>query len=380
VYDGGDGPTHSPYSYAVSSLDYWLGRGLPASKATLGVPFYSRPGQRKFSELVALGADPFGDVYQGDYYNGINTIKAKTNLAFDRGIAGMMIWEISQDASDPYSLLTAIKQVVDQRSGGVTNPAPTVNLTAPASGTTYNAPATVTITANASDNGSVAKVEFYQGGTKLGEDASSPYAYTWTNAGAGTYSLTAKAIDNEGAATTSSSASITVNGTSSGCSAAQYVENNGYVAGSQVKNSGSVYQCREWPNSGWCNGAAWAYAPGTGTYWQDAWTLVGPCASAAALVSTEAFSATNAISYAPNPFTDKLSVDITLDAETDVTLTLYDFAGQSRSKVFQGRKAAGTHHFDADASTLPKGLYILKVDKVKNGVQQPGYYIHLEKN
>jgi GH18 family chitinase len=381
VYDGGNGADHSPYSYAVTSLDYWLNRGLPASKATLGVPFYSRPSQKKYYELIAQGADPNADVFQGDYYNGINTIKAKTNLAFDRGIAGMMIWEISQDATGSASLLSAIKQVVDVRSGGNNNnPAPAVSLTAPASGSTYNAPATVTISANASDNGSVAKVEFYQGSTKLGEDTAAPYAYTWTGVGAGSYSITARATDNEGASTTSSSVNITVNGTSSGCSSPQYVENNGYVAGSQVKNAGSIYQCREWPNSGWCNGAAWAYGPGTGTYWQDAWTLVGPCASAAALVATEAFAETNAISYAPNPFTDKLAIDVTLDAETDVTLTLYDFAGQSSSKVFQGRKSAGNHHFDADASALPKGLYILKVDKVKNGVQQPGYYIHLVKN
>lgn len=379
VYDGGSGADHSPYSYAVSSLDYWLGRGLPASKATLGVPFYARPSWKKFSELVAQGADPYADVYQGDHYNGITTIKNKTNLAFDRGIAGMMIWEISQDAPEPNSLLTAIKQVVDQRSGGGTNPAPTVSLTAPAAGSTYTAPATVSITANASDNGSVAKVEFYNGATKLGEDSTSPYAYTWSNVAAGTYSLTARAIDNEGATGTSTQVNITVNGNTGGCNAAQYVENGGYVAGSQVKNAGSIYQCREWPYSGWCNGAAWAYAPGAGTYWQDAWTLVGPCASAAAVIATEAMVVENAISYSPNPFTDKLGIDLTLDAETDVTLTLYDFTGQAGQKVFEGRKTAGTHHFEADASTLPKGLYILKVDKVKQGTRQPGHYIHLVK-
>ena len=39
AYDGGDGASHSPYSYAESSLNYWLGRGLPKSKAVLGVPF-----------------------------------------------------------------------------------------------------------------------------------------------------------------------------------------------------------------------------------------------------------------------------------------------------------------------------------------------------
>ncbi|HYG38870.1 MAG TPA: glycoside hydrolase family 18 protein, partial [Cytophagales bacterium] len=77
VYDGGDGAAHSPYSYAVSSLDYWLGRGLPASKAVLGVPFYARPGFASYSSLLAQGASPNADVFNGAYYNGIPTIKQK---------------------------------------------------------------------------------------------------------------------------------------------------------------------------------------------------------------------------------------------------------------------------------------------------------------
>ncbi|HYC83620.1 MAG TPA: hypothetical protein VEB86_00300, partial [Chryseosolibacter sp.] len=48
----------------------------------------------------------------------------------------------------------------------------------------------------------------------------------------------------------------------------------------RVKNAGNSYECKPHPYTGWCNGAAWAYAPGTGTYWQDAWILKGPCTSA----------------------------------------------------------------------------------------------------
>jgi type IV secretory pathway VirJ component len=85
-------------------------------------------------------------------------------------------------------------------------------ITSPTSGATFIAPATVTINANASDSdGTVAKVEFYQGATKLGEDTTSPYSYTWNSVAAGTYSLTVKATDNSGASTTSVAVSITVN-------------------------------------------------------------------------------------------------------------------------------------------------------------------------
>lgn len=37
-------------------------------------------------------------------------------------------------------------------------------------------------------------------------------------------------------------------------------------------SDGQRYRCRPFPNGGWCNVNAAAYAPGTGWAWQDAWT------------------------------------------------------------------------------------------------------------
>jgi hypothetical protein len=92
------------------------------------------------------------------------------------------------------------------------NSPPTVGLTEPADGATYTAPATVSLAATASDTGgSVTKVEFFNGSTKLGEDTTAPYTFTWSGVPAGTYSLTARATDNAGATTTSAARSITVN-------------------------------------------------------------------------------------------------------------------------------------------------------------------------
>ena len=92
-----------------------------------------------------------------------------------------------------------------------TNPPPAVSLTAPASGRTYAAPATINLAATASDtNGSVTKVEFLAGGTVVGIDTASPYAATWSNVPAGAYALTAKATDNGGATTTSTVRTVTV--------------------------------------------------------------------------------------------------------------------------------------------------------------------------
>jgi hypothetical protein len=88
---------------------------------------------------------------------------------------------------------------------------PTVTLTQPSNGATFTAPATVNLAGTASDvDGTVAKVEFFNGSTKLGEDATAPYGFTWSGVGAGSYTLTAKATDDSGATTASAAATITV--------------------------------------------------------------------------------------------------------------------------------------------------------------------------
>ncbi|NEM99181.1 PA14 domain-containing protein [Pontibacter burrus] len=91
------------------------------------------------------------------------------------------------------------------------NQAPAVTLTAPKSGTSFAAGTAITLTATATDaDGTISKVEFFHGTTKIGESTKSPYTYSWANATAGTYSITAKATDNAGATKTSAAASITV--------------------------------------------------------------------------------------------------------------------------------------------------------------------------
>ena len=68
-------------------------------------------------------------------------------------------------------------------------------------------PAIITIRADASDvDGSVSKVEFFNGTTKLGEDLTSPYEFTWNSVKAEVYTLTARATDNNGAHSISDSA------------------------------------------------------------------------------------------------------------------------------------------------------------------------------
>ena len=91
------------------------------------------------------------------------------------------------------------------------NSPPTVTLTQPADGASFTAPATISLSATASDtDGTVTKVEFFNGVTKLGEDTTAPFGFTWSGVGAGSYTLTARATDDLGATATSAPSRITV--------------------------------------------------------------------------------------------------------------------------------------------------------------------------
>jgi uncharacterized repeat protein (TIGR01451 family) len=93
----------------------------------------------------------------------------------------------------------------------VANSLPTVAITNPASGAFFTAPGNIAIQASTSDSdGSVARVEFYSGATLLGTDTNAPFAFAWTNVPAGSYTLTARAVDDRGAAAVSSPVMVTV--------------------------------------------------------------------------------------------------------------------------------------------------------------------------
>jgi hypothetical protein len=90
---------------------------------------------------------------------------------------------------------------------------PTVSLTAPAAGATLSG--TVTLTATASDNVGVTRVDFYVGSSLLGSDTTSPYQFAWntTSRANGAATLQSRAYDAAGNATTSSTVNVTVSNT-----------------------------------------------------------------------------------------------------------------------------------------------------------------------
>ncbi|HEY7885124.1 MAG TPA: glycoside hydrolase family 18 protein [Cellvibrionaceae bacterium] len=106
---------HSSLAYAAESVEYWTNRGLTPAKINLGVPFYSQPNWHTYRDLVAAdSANACVDVVNGDYYNGIPTIRTKAAYA-GSDVCGMMMWELSQDAWGDASLLKAMWEVVHQQ-------------------------------------------------------------------------------------------------------------------------------------------------------------------------------------------------------------------------------------------------------------------------
>lgn len=98
--------------------------------------------------------------------------------------------------------------------GAVVGLPPVVALTSPSVNSAYFVGNGIQLAASASDpDGSISKVEFHDGVTKLGEDTTAPYTFNWTEAAIGSHSITAKAIDNIGNASTTTAVTVFVNET-----------------------------------------------------------------------------------------------------------------------------------------------------------------------
>ncbi len=106
---------HSTFENSVKDFETVKNAGVPASKITLGVPFYGRHVRTReamtFQDIVtrfdpAPNVDTAGDLY----FNGPGTIRKKVRFARDNRLAGVMIWEIGQDAAGEKSLLKSIRE------------------------------------------------------------------------------------------------------------------------------------------------------------------------------------------------------------------------------------------------------------------------------
>jgi endo-1,4-beta-D-glucanase Y len=219
--------------------------------------------------ISANAADSDGSIAKVEFFNGSTLLATNTSAPYNYTWTGVAAgsYTITAKATDNSgAVTTSASASITVITPALGNIAPTVSLTAPVNNATYAAPASVTISANANDSdGSIAKVEFFNGSTLLATDVSTPYNYTWTGVAAGSYSITAKATDNSGSVTTSTPVSITVTnptnpGTTENCvseaipNAAQWVVRSSWADqgnGSAVIAATNAIdiQHRQWGNS-----------------------------------------------------------------------------------------------------------------------------------
>lgn len=160
--------------------------------------------------LTASASDADGQISKVEFYNGTTLLGSSTTSPYSYTWTGVTAgtYTITVKATDNGGASTtsaAITVVVNA------NKVPTVSVTAPANNATFVGGANITLTANAADaDGTVSKVEFYNGTTLLGSSTTSPYNYIWSGVTAGTYTITAKATDDKGGIGTSTAIKITV--------------------------------------------------------------------------------------------------------------------------------------------------------------------------
>jgi hypothetical protein len=157
--------------------------------------------------LAADAIDPDGSVVRVEFYAGAVKVGEAFAPPFSTSWTGMAPGDyvLTAQATDDSGVTTTSGPRLVH-----VNPSPVVTLTAPAGGSTFVAPATLSLAATASDDGAVTAVQFYRGSTLLGTDTTSPYTFSWSNVPAGRYVLTAVAIDNVGGVTLSAPVTVDV--------------------------------------------------------------------------------------------------------------------------------------------------------------------------
>ena len=269
-----------------------------------------------------------------------------------------VIYSVWQRSDSPEAFYSVSDVDFGGGGGGNTNNAPSVSITSPSNGSSYEVGDQVRITANASDSdGSVSSVTFFVNGDQVSSDTSAPYEYVWT-AVEGNFNISARASDNDGASTTSSSVGISVGtgggggggGSCNGTSA--WDANEVYLSGDQVSLNSVLYEAKWWtrnqnPES---NSSQWAV-----------WKNLGNCGNKSELPSTA-----SAIQVYPNPFTNTISLRTDGTAEK-IAVKLYDIKGRevlSSENLQEGSSL--------DVSNLTGGIYLIQIykDGIKDKVQR----------
>jgi sulfur relay (sulfurtransferase) complex TusBCD TusD component (DsrE family) len=203
----------SPYSAEVS---YTAGTGGTTGVPTIALSSpstgssYTAPAAIDMSANVSANGHTITKV---QFYNGSTLLAEDTSAPYSNvfNVSAAGTYSLTAKAVyDSGSVVTSTPVSVSVNTAPVAQ-APTIAITSPASGSTFAAPATVSVAASVIPNGhTITKVQFFNGSSLLAEDTASPYSYTASNVGVGTYNVTATAVYDAGSIVTSAPVKVTV--------------------------------------------------------------------------------------------------------------------------------------------------------------------------
>lgn len=196
-----------------------------------GYPFNTfitaNPGFANRVDLVTPGAPKTGNAIFTDNGSEQDAFAEYLSVKYSNDPYDVLDTEMSQD--------TRIQNLAVRNDSVLTSIAPVIAITNPITGSIQQAGSDINIAADASDiGGNILKVEFYNNAVKLGEDTLAPYTFMINDAEPGNYTLSAKALDNDGNVAVSNLVHVTVEGCAGSGTITREVFRN--ISGSLITN------------------------------------------------------------------------------------------------------------------------------------------------
>jgi hypothetical protein len=259
--------------------------------------------------------------------------------------------EIQNDMSTPLS---------SSSGSGATNDttAPTISVTAPASGATVSG--TVSLAANAADNVGVAGVRFKVDGVNVGsEDLSAPYGVSWstTQFANGSHSITATARDAAGNVKTSNVVTVSVNNGGSAAPTVTFSANPTSISSGNAStlswNTSNASSCSA--SGAWSGSKATSGSQSTGTLTSPK-TYTLTCTGSGGRTSRSVTVNVSATVPAPTLTLSASPTSVASGGSSSLTWSSTDASSCTASGAWSGSKAtsgsAGTGSLTAASNTF----------------------------
>ncbi|WP_084571174.1 glycoside hydrolase family 48 protein [Deinococcus misasensis] len=205
----------SGYSIDGGTSNAWQGGYsgyLRVSNVAASTPITSFEFTFKFNGTTTMAGSAWNGTVTGPDASGIYTAKSPDWLQYSPISVGGK-WDLGFNGNGTFSGITVLAAKINGQPLSSDTIKPTASLSANKTSVT-TAPNSVLLTATAADNVGVAKVEFYDGSTKVGEDATAPYNYTFDvqdSGQNGTHAFMARAVDLAGNTGDSAKVNVVVN-------------------------------------------------------------------------------------------------------------------------------------------------------------------------